>query len=92
MQWTKLTVHAHEMGSTSEQAFVDFSAFFVDEAGERALQEKAEFIRTDGQWLYTRAVRTGPAPFKSTAPKAGRNDPCPCGSGKKYKQCCLGKA
>ena len=23
--------------------------------------------------------------------KAGRNDPCPCGSGKKYKQCCLDK-
>jgi uncharacterized protein YecA (UPF0149 family) len=22
-------------------------------------------------------------------PKAGRNDPCPCGSGRKYKQCCL---
>jgi uncharacterized protein len=24
-------------------------------------------------------------------PKAGRNDPCPCGSGKKYKKCCMGK-
>src|SRR3989442_775394 len=24
--------------------------------------------------------------------KPGRNDPCPCGSGKKYKKCCLGKA
>ena len=23
--------------------------------------------------------------------KVGRNDPCPCGSGKKYKACCLGK-
>lgn len=23
--------------------------------------------------------------------KVGRNDPCPCGSGKKYKQCCLSK-
>ena len=23
-----------------------------------------------------------------TSPKVGRNDPCPCGSGKKYKQCC----
>lgn len=23
--------------------------------------------------------------------KAGRNDPCPCGSGKKYKSCCWGK-
>ena len=22
-------------------------------------------------------------------PKVGRNDPCPCGSGKKYKKCCL---
>lgn len=22
-------------------------------------------------------------------PKAGRNDPCPCGSGKKYKKCCM---
>lgn len=24
--------------------------------------------------------------------KVGRNDPCPCGSGKKYKHCCIGKA
>jgi uncharacterized protein YecA (UPF0149 family) len=23
--------------------------------------------------------------------QVGRNDPCPCGSGKKYKKCCLGK-
>jgi hypothetical protein len=27
--------------------------------------------------------------FVNTAPKIGRNDPCPCGSGKKYKKCCL---
>ena len=26
--------------------------------------------------------------FKREAPKVGRNDPCPCGSGKKYKNCC----
>lgn len=24
-----------------------------------------------------------------TLPKAGRNDPCPCGSGRKFKKCCL---
>jgi preprotein translocase subunit SecA len=24
-------------------------------------------------------------------PKIGRNDPCPCGSGKKYKKCCLNR-
>ncbi len=28
------------------------------------------------------------APYRREQPKIGRNDPCPCGSGKKYKQCC----
>ena len=31
------------------------------------------------------------APFKREEPKIGRNEPCSCGSGKKYKKCCLGK-
>lgn len=30
-------------------------------------------------------------PIINTEPKVGRNAPCPCGSGKKYKKCCLGK-
>ena len=30
---------------------------------------------------------TGPVQVVRTAPKVGRNDPCPCGSGKKYKHC-----
>jgi hypothetical protein len=30
-------------------------------------------------------------PFKRTSSKVGRNEPCPCGSGKKYKKCCLNK-
>ncbi len=34
-------------------------------------------------------------PFQETyqrdTPKVGRNDPCPCGSGKKYKKCCIGR-
>lgn len=28
-------------------------------------------------------------PFRRDTPKVGRNDACPCGSGKKYKKCCL---
>ena len=30
-------------------------------------------------------------PIRNTEQKVGRNDPCPCGSGKKFKKCCLGK-
>jgi preprotein translocase subunit SecA len=32
-------------------------------------------------------VELTPAPLRA-GPKVGRNDPCPCGSGKKYKNCC----
>ena len=32
-----------------------------------------------------------PQTVRRSHPKVGRNDPCPCGSGKKYKKCCLGK-
>ena len=31
----------------------------------------------------------GALTYRRTSPKIGRNDPCPCGSGKKYKKCCI---
>jgi uncharacterized protein len=34
------------------------------------------------------AVLASDPTFRRLTPKVGRNDPCPCGSGKKYKQCC----
>ena len=37
--------------------------------------------REDDELLHT--------PVQRTEPRVGRNDPCPCGSGKKYKKCCL---
>ena len=44
------------------------------------------------QWILPRSQRAAPAepparPGRAAA-KVGRNDPCPCGSGKKYKKCC----
>lgn len=88
LAWTRLVVHAHEAGPREDLAFVDFTAYFADEGGEQAIHEKSEFRRVAGSWFYTRAVRSGPAPMKAAAGKVGRNDPCPCGSGKKYKHCC----
>lgn len=38
-----------------------------------------------------RAQSTAPQPVRS-APKVGRNEPCPCGSHLKFKRCCLGKS
>ncbi len=88
-RWTRLEVHEHTPGRTPDSALVDFSAYYTQDGNEGVLHEKAEFARRKGAWIYTRAVRLGPAPVRASGPKAGRNDPCPCGSGKKYKHCCL---
>ena len=41
-------------------------------------------------WLARRDEHApASAPAHRTEPRVGRNDPCPCGSGKKYKKCCL---
>jgi preprotein translocase subunit SecA len=40
----------------------------------------------DGSIKESKEIRRDPV--VNTDPKVGRNDPCPCGSGKKYKNCC----
>jgi preprotein translocase SecA subunit len=52
------------------------------EQSRRAPQR--QILTSHGQ---TAAVQAQPTPIKRDAPKVGRNDPCPCGSGKKYKKC-----
>ncbi|MFH1739619.1 MAG: anaerobic sulfatase maturase [bacterium] len=57
----------------------------------------ADLRRLAKQWLAYQGLRpasqapTTPPPETDSTRKAGRNDPCPCGSGKKYKHCCLNK-
>jgi len=86
--WTRLVIHTHEAGAKPDTASVDFSAYFEERGVEHALHEKSEFQRVNGVWFYTRPVRTGPVPVKLDRPKTGRNEPCSCGSGKKFKHCC----
>jgi SEC-C motif domain protein len=88
-EWNRLVVHSHEQGKTPDIATVEFSAYGKEAGVEHVLHEKAEFVRENGEWIYTRPLREGPAPFREASRKPGRNEPCPCGSGKKYKRCCL---
>jgi SEC-C motif-containing protein len=87
-EWTRLQIHAHEPGGKPDVATVDFTAWFREGDAEKPLHEKAEFHRLDGDWIYVKALRNGPAPVRAVPAAAGRNDPCPCGSGKKFKKCC----
>lgn len=55
------------------------------EAGEDQ-REKAARIVAQAESAGAKKI-----PFVGITPKIGGNDPCPCGSGKKYKKCCLEK-
>ena len=53
-----------------------------------AHHEVASFRKEDGVWYFVDGIEVKPRPFKRLTPKLGPNDPCSCGSGKKYKKCC----
>lgn len=50
---------------------------------------KMDAVEWDGDYNFDEPFL--PDTYVRAEPKVGRNDPCPCGSGKKYKKCCLGK-
>ena len=50
------------------------------------LHEISEFTHDGERWFYVDGYDQ--QPVRRETPKIGRNDPCPCGSGKKYKKCC----
>jgi uncharacterized protein YecA (UPF0149 family) len=46
------------------------------------------FVQDIAQWKNI-GLEEIPEPVRNSEPKVGRNEPCPCGSGKKFKHCCL---
>lgn len=80
--WLGLEVEASEvLGGAPEHARVTFTARWHDSQGEHAHRERSSFVQHDGRWYF----------IDPTVPvKAGRNDPCICGSGQKFKKCCAG--
>jgi preprotein translocase subunit SecA len=53
-----------------------------------AKQQSTEESEEGGEEQEVKTERVKLKPIQRTQPKVGRNDPCPCGSGKKYKKCC----
>lgn len=87
-EWLGLTIHGTQKGGTSDtEGTVDFSAFYIRDGLKDEHRELAKFKKVNGEWFYADGSVTGTTVVRSGA-KVGRNEPCPCGSGKKYKQCC----
>ena len=68
---------------------VDLEPMEVDKDVENLAPDLIpDAVETLHRARLARAQPTG-APTNENRPKVGRNDPCPCGSGKKFKKCCL---
>ena len=66
-----------------------FSVQVVTEEAVEKFEKKEQKKEAEVQKNTTAPVEKEPT--KRTTPKIGRNDDCPCGSGKKFKRCCMGK-
>lgn len=89
-EWQGLEVVKTELGQEKDdKGVVEFKAKYKTAGKDAVHHEIAHFQKIDGNWYYTEGSIVGAMPIERTAPKVGRNEPCPCGSGKKYKKCCL---
>jgi SEC-C motif-containing protein len=86
-EWLGLEILGTTAGGAKDvEGEVEFVAHFRDNDGSRSHHERGRFKREDKTWLFTEGEMVKSQPVSVT--KIGRNDPCPCGSGKKYKKCC----
>jgi len=88
-EWLGLTVRGTDKGGpTDNTGLVEFSARFKTGGKEHEHLEIAKFTRENGRWVYDGQAAGPGRTVRRESPKVGRNEPCPCGSGKKYKKCC----
>jgi SEC-C motif-containing protein len=85
--WHGLEILQTEQGGPGdEQGEVEFIARFRDKEGLRNHHEIGQFKKKGRRWLFTDGTLVKSKPLSVN--KIGRNDPCSCGSGLKYKKCC----
>lgn len=78
--WLGLTVEQEDSETTANRAQVTFTARWADPDGsQHSHLECSDFCKLGERWYFI---------DPNHPVTAGRNDPCPCGSGRKFKQCC----
>lgn len=89
-QWQGLEVlQTHKGQESDSEGLVEFKAKYKDlDNKDQVHHEIGKFKKINDLWYYIEGKILGAMTYKREGPKVGRNDPCTCGSGKKYKKCC----
>lgn len=89
--WMGLEIVKTQKGEENDSTgIVEFVAHYKDKASGTDLRhhETSTFTKSEGEWKFKSGQIHGAEPVRRLEPKIGRNDPCSCGSGKKFKKCC----
>jgi len=88
-EWRKLEI-IEVTGGTSDdsEGRIEFKAHYKGEEGDAIHHELSRFKKSRDRWFFFDGKPATHKQVSRATPKIGRNDPCPCGSGKKYKKCC----
>ena len=89
-EWMGLEVKRTQKGEANDDTgVVEFIAHYKDKASGTELRhhETSLFKKENDGWKFKEGNIHGAQPVKRIDPKVGRNDPCHCGSGKKFKKC-----
>ena len=85
--FTKLEIF-ESVSDGEDTAYVTFEAHFTQKHEKQIHRERSRFERLNGEWFFHSCDLLKPRTIQYTSPQPGRNQPCPCGSGKKFKKCC----
>ena len=88
--WLGLSIKKVKQGQVGDDSGeIEFIANYQDKAGTAiSHHENSLFEKQNGDWYFCDGVPPEIQQVRREEPKVGRNDPCTCGSGKKYKKCC----
>lgn len=87
-KWINLAIIKSEGGGQEDLAgTVEFKAHYLHQNRKFTLHEISRFVKEGGRWLYLDGDLIGDG-CGAGAKTVGRNNPCPCGSGRKFKRCC----
>ena len=90
VEWISLEIcDTSDGGEDDDTGTVEFAARFKQDGELMVHRERSNFRREEGRWVYVDG-KMNPKGKPRRVEKVGRNEPCPCGSGKKYKKCCGG--
>ncbi len=88
-QWLGLDIlNCTDGGEKDDTGTVEFIARYREKGIRRQHHEVATFQKSEGRWYFVDGQAPEPHTVVRESPKVGRNDPCPCNSGKKFKKCC----